>query len=395
MKRSYRSFVAEPAFERLDQRALLDTTLPLVTMQITDSVVAEEGPDTGSIRLHRTGVLDQPLFVFFQIQQPDPPTQRGVATNGIDYIGLSNIVRIPAGRRTVNIPIIPIDDLEVEGGEVVRFTILENAAYRVDTTNPLNRVGTVVILEDDSLPLVTVLAPDAQAAEIGGADISAVDTARFIIRRTGDRALPLTVHFRIRGSATHGSDYERITPPDADTEIIIPAGRRQVPIVIRPINDGLFEGDETVRIILQPSEDGSYGLNGDNPTTVSSFITLLDKPLVSLLVTDPYGTQFPSDTASFTLLRTGPVDRPLQVQYTLSGTGIAGTDFRRLPQVLTIPAGQMTLLVPIRGLGNDQIGPKTVRLTLRPANTYNLNLNQPMLLTVSNFVTLLDEPLSQ
>jgi hypothetical protein len=51
--------------------------------------------------------------------------------------------------------------------------------------------------------------------------------------------------------------------------------------------------------------------------------------------------------------------------------------------------------VPIRGLGNDQIGPKTVRLTLRPANTYNLNLNQPMLLTVSNFVTLLDEPLEQ
>ncbi len=395
MKICYRSFDAEPAFQPLDQRTLLDGTLPLVTLQITDSVVAEEGPDTGSIRLHRTGVLDQPLFVYFDIQQPDPPTQRGVATNGIDYIGLSNIVRIPAGRRTVNIPIIPIDDLEVEGGEVVRFTILNNAGYRLDIANPLNRTGTIVILEDDSLPLVTITAPDITAAEIGGADVSAVDTARFVIRRTGDRALPLTVHFRIRGSATHGNDYERITPSDQSPRILIPAGKRQAAIIIRPINDGLFEGNETVRIILQPSSDSSYGLNGDNPSQVSSFITLLDKPLVSLIVTDPFGTQFPQDTASFTLLRTGPTDRPLQVQYTLGGSGIPGTDYRRLPQLLTIPAGESTLLVPIRGLGNDQTGPRTIRLTLSPANTYNLNLNQPMLLTVSNFVTLLDEPLAQ
>ncbi len=395
MSMSYRSFAAEPAFERLDQRALLDSTLPLVTMQIIDSAVAEEGPDTGSIRLRRTGELDQPLFVFFQIQQPDPPTQRGVATNGIDYIGLSNIVRIPAGRRSVIIPIIPIDDLEVEGPEVVRFTILENEAYRLDTTNILNRTGTIVIQEDDSLPLVTIAARDATAAEIGGADVSAVDTATFVIRRTGDKALPLAVFFRIRGSATHGVDYERITPRGVPPRVVIPAGRLQTAITIRPINDSLFEGDETVRIILQPSGDLSYALNTDNPAEVSSFITLLDKPLVSLLVTDPYGTQFPQDTASFTLLRTGPIDRPLQVQYSLGGTGVAGADYRRLPQVLTIPAGQATLLVPIRGLGNDQIGPRTVRLTLLSANTYNLNLNQPMLLTVSNFVTLLDEPLEQ
>lgn len=395
MKRSYRSCDAGPVFEPLHARTMLDATLPLVTLSIVDSDIAEEGPNTGSFRLHRTGVLDEPLFVLFSIQQPDPPTQRGVATNGIDYIGLSNIVRIPAGRRSVNLPIIPIDDLEVEGGEVVRLTILENAAYRVDTANPLNRVGTVVIREDDALPIVTIRAPDAFGAEIGGADVSAVDTARFVIRRTGDRALPLTVRFRIRGSATHGNDYERVTPQGEAVQIVIPAGRRQAPITIRPINDGLFEGDETVRIILQPSANGSYALNGDDPSTVSSHITLLDKPLVSLIVTDPYGTQFPQDTASFTILRTGPTDRPLKVQYTLAGTGIAGTDYRRLPQVLTIPAGQSALLVPIRGLGNDQIGPKTVRLTLRPANTYNLNLAQPMLLTVSNFVTLLDEPLEQ
>ena len=243
----------EPALERLEPRTLLDTTLPLVTMQIIDSEVAEEGPDPGAIRLHRTGVLDEPLFVFFDIQQPNPPTQRGIATNGIDYIGLSNIVRIPAGKRTVTIPIIPIDDLEVEGPEEVRFSIMPSETYRLDETNPLRRSGVIVIREDDALPLVTIRAADASAAEIGGASAGAVDTARFIITRTGDRALPLTVNFRIRGSATHGVDYERIVPQGQPTRITIPAGRKQVAITIRPINDNLFEGDETVRIILQPS----------------------------------------------------------------------------------------------------------------------------------------------
>lgn len=394
MNASYRSLHGEPSIERLEPRTLLDTTLPLVTMQIIDSEVAEEGPDPGAIRLHRTGVLDEPLFVFFDIQQPNPPTQRGIATNGIDYIGLSNIVRIPAGKRTVTIPIIPIDDLEVEGPEEVRFSIMPSQTYRLDETNPLRRSGVIVIREDDALPLVTIRAADASAAEIGGASAGAVDTARFIITRTGDRALPLSVNFRIRGSATHGVDYERIVPQGQPTKITIPAGRKQVAITIRPINDNLFEGDETVRIILQPSTGQTYGLNADNPADVSAFITLLDKPLVSLIVTDPFGTQFPQDTASFTLLRTGPIDRPLQVLYTLGGTGIAGQDYRRLPQVLTIPAGQATLLVPIRGLGNDQGGgSKVVRLTLRANNAYNINAAQPIL--VSNFVTLLDEPIGQ
>lgn len=394
MNTRYRSFAAGPAVERLEPRTLLDATLPLVTMQIIDSDVAEEGPNPGAIRLHRTGVLDEPLFVFFDIQQPNPPSQRGIATNGIDYIGLSNIVRIPAGKRTVTIPIIPIDDLEVEGPEDVRFFIMPSETYRLDETNPLRRSGVIVIREDDTLPLVTIRAADASAAEIGGASAGAVDTARFIITRTGDRALPLSVNFRIRGSATHGVDYERIVPEGQPTRITIPAGRKQVAITIRPINDNLFEGDETVRIILQPSTGQTYALNADNPAEVSAYITLLDKPLVSLIVTDPFGTQFPQDTASFTLLRTGPIDRPLQVLYTLGGTGVAGQDFRRLPQVLTIPAGQATLLVPIRGLGNDQGGgSKTVRLTLRANNAYNINAAQPIL--VSNFVTLLDEPVSQ
>lgn len=394
MNTRYRSFADEPAFEPLDQRALLDATLPLVTMQIVDSDVAEEGPNTGAIRLHRTGVLDEPLFVFFDIQQPDPPTQRGIATNGIDYIGLSNIVRIPAGKRTVTLPIIPIDDLEVEGAEAVNFSIMANSAYRLDATNPLNREGTIILQEDDALPLVTIRAADARAAEIGGASVGAVDTARFVISRTGDRALPLTVRFRIRGSATHGTDYERIVPEGQATQVTIPAGRRKVAITIRPINDLDFEGDETVRIILQPSTGATYALNADNPAQVSSFITLLDKPLVSLIVTDPFGTQFPQDTASFTLLRTGPLDRPLQVQYVLSGNAVAGQDYRRLPQVLTIPAGQASLLVPIRGLGNDQgVGTKIVRLTLKRSNAYNINLAQTIL--VSNWVTLLDEPTAQ
>ena len=45
----------------------------------------------------------------------------GTASNGVDYAAIPNWIPIPAGVRTVEVPVAPIDDRLVEGAET--FTI--------------------------------------------------------------------------------------------------------------------------------------------------------------------------------------------------------------------------------------------------------------------------------
>ncbi len=347
---------AGPLVEALEPRSLLTAALPLVILSVADAGAAEHDSRPGKFTITRFGNTDAPLLVYFQIA--------GSATPGVDYTGLSGATTIPAGRRSVMLPIIPIDDLEVEGPETVRVILSpDNAHYRLDQSSTLNRNRVITIQDDDMRPVVTIAAPDPNASEIGG------DTATLTIRRTGATDLPLTVDLRIAGSATPGVDYQALP-----TSITIQPGRHAAFLTINAFNDALLEGNETVRVILQSPEDNRYTLSPDQPALVRRSAFILDRPLVSILVTDPVATSFPADTAEFVVFRSGPTDRPLQVSYRFTGSAIAGVDFALVPVAITIPAGTSFTRVVIRGLDADltqQV--KTLRLTLLPLSTYNLD----------------------
>lgn len=347
--------VGGPALEPLEGRSVLDATLPLVTLAIADGAVSERDQDQGAFVITRFGNTDAPLRVNFQIS--------GGATPGVDYLGLSNAATIPAGRRSVRIPVVPIDDLDVEGPESVRIVLSPDAAYRLDDANPLNRNLKVVIQDDDVLPTVTLATPDADAAEIGQ------ETATFTVRRTGPADLPLTVSFRIGGSATPGADYQEIP-----TTVTIQPGRRAAFVTVRPLGDGLFEGDETVRLTVLPAGAGQYQLLTGRPESFRRTVVIRDRPLVGLAVLDPVATTTPGDDAAFLVYRTGRTDAELRVSYQMEGTAVMGTDYAILPQFITIPAGQSSVRVVIAGIGASLPGPsRTARLTLLAQAGYNLN----------------------
>ncbi|MBY0312591.1 MAG: hypothetical protein K2W85_11015 [Phycisphaerales bacterium] len=362
---------AGAAFEPLEQRVALDATLPLVTLSVTDSFSAERDSDQGRFVITRFGNTDSPLRVNFQIL--------GTATPGEDYLALRGFATIPAGRRSVNIPVVPIDDLADEPNETVRLLILQDGAYRRDEINPANRTLSITIQDDDNVPTVTLATPDDRAGEVGN------DEATFAIRRTGPIDLPLTVTFRIGGSATPDTDYQALP-----VSVTIPVGRRASFLTVRALNDAAFEGDETVRLTLLESEQGLYQLKFDEPGRIRRVVTIADRPLVTLRVTDPLATSEPDDVAEFTVSRTGLTDAALRVSYMLEGSAVAGTDYDRPPPVITIPAGQSSVRVIIRGLSADLSQPfKTIRLTLRPLQTYNLNFADAG--TISAFVTIIDD----
>jgi hypothetical protein len=364
--------LAGPLLEPLESRSLLAAALPLIVLSVTDAAPAEHDSRPGRFSITRYGNIDQPLMVHFQIA--------GSATPGVDYTGLTGSATIPAGRRTVSLPIVPIDDLDVEGPETVRVILSsDDAHYRLDQSSAFNRNRAMTIKDDDVRPVVTIAAPDANASEIGG------ETAMFTIRRTGATDLPLTVDLRIAGSATPGVDYDALP-----SSVTIQPGRRAAFLTVRAMNDALLEGDETVRVILQTPDDARYTLQADQPTLVRRSVFIRDRPLVTLIVTDPLATSFPADTAEFTVYRTGPVDQALQIAYRLEGSAIAGADFALLPTIITIPAGSAFTRIVIRGLDAEltqQV--KTIRLTLTPLATYNLDASDQG--RVSGVVSIIDD----
>ena len=84
---------------------------------------AELGPETGKFTFYRYGDtnFDLPVFLFLG----------GIATNGLDYIAVTNKVVFPAGSDTLEVVITPFLDHRTEGDEPVIFTILTNQAYSI------------------------------------------------------------------------------------------------------------------------------------------------------------------------------------------------------------------------------------------------------------------------
>lgn len=359
----HRPVPAQPALmEPLEERALFDST-PIVRISLTDATAAESPRDIGEFKIQRTGSVDSPLTVRYLISSP-APGQSGVAQSGVDFTPLDAQVTIPAGRRFTTLPIIPIDDLEVEGDEIVLITLLDDATYDLSST-AADRSASLTIVDDDQVPMVTLLRPDRRASEVGQ------DSARFVVRRTGPRNLPLEVSLTIGGSATPGTDYEPLP-----TTLTIRPGRRQVTLYVRPYNDGLFEGNETVRLTLVP--DAHFTLNNARPGEISTHVIIRDRPTVSIGVADPIATTDPSDTALFRISRTGPTTDPLRIRYSLGGTAGVGLDFVRLSDVITIPRGRSSVLVTITGRDTRFDSPfKTVNLMLRSLPSYNLDSTDP------------------
>ena len=99
-------------------------------------------------------------------------------------------------------------------------------------------------ISNATLPVVTIQATDPEASEPG------TNTGMFLLNRAGSTNLALSVFLQIGGTAANGLDYAAIP-----TWILVPAGVRELQIPVRPIDDVLYEGVETVeaRLVYPPT----------------------------------------------------------------------------------------------------------------------------------------------
>ncbi|HKI70822.1 MAG TPA: S8 family serine peptidase, partial [Verrucomicrobiae bacterium] len=159
---------------------------PTVTVVATDPNASEQGPDSGTFTISRTGDTSTALTVNY--------TLGGTAQSGTDYEQLGTSVTLAAGAASTTVTVTPIDDTQVEGNETVVLTISADAAYSVGSPSS----ATITIADNDGTPtepVLTLSAVDPDASESGP------DNGVIRFHRTGDTSQAIQVSWTFSGTA--------------------------------------------------------------------------------------------------------------------------------------------------------------------------------------------------
>ena len=163
----------------------VDAGLPKVRVVATDPT-AVEGGSTGLFTFVRDGAATNDLAL--QV------TYTGSATNGVDYVTLTNVVTIPAGQRAVDLLVQPTSELLAGHDRTVKVHLLRTDTYVLGSP----KSATVTIVENGLHvfpPSVQVVSPTNGAVIVGAtvplvADVSdAASTIKTVLFYSGDHRL--------------------------------------------------------------------------------------------------------------------------------------------------------------------------------------------------------------
>lgn len=338
-----------------------NTTLPRVSLSLNEPQTMETG-DPLIVKVTRTGATTAALTV------PYSTSTLSTATSGSDYTALTGSIIIPAGETSASFNLTPLDDAESEQTETVTLSIATGASFIADVSAS---TVTARILDDD-VQTINVTAGDATAVEVDRA-VGTPDPATFIVTRTGSSAAPITVFYSVAGVALHGTDYDALPG-----SVVIPAGQTQATITIMPRVDSFAEGSETV-ILALGGGFGYYQLNSTATVTINDAPT--DKPLLEVTAYSSIATE-PSTNGTFRFTAKGGAAGALTVNYTITGTATAGSDYNISglntttltgSTTITLTGGTVTSNLTVTTVNDALLEElENVTLTITPSANYAL-----------------------
>ncbi len=174
----------------------------------------------------------------------------------------------------------------------------------------------------------------------------------------------LTVNYKVTGTATAGSDYVAL-----GTSVVIPAGETRVTKTLKPRQDNLQELPETVILTLKQSPNYAVGTPAKATVTITSDETVTQT--VTVKATDNTATEADLTTGRYTFTRTGDTSAALTVNYKVTGTATAGSDYVALGTSVVIPAGKTRVNKTLTPKQDSlQESAETVILTLKQSPNY-------------------------
>jgi hypothetical protein len=175
----------------------------------------------------------------------------GSATGaGTDYNLASTSITIPAWTKSGTTTLAIVNDVIFEGNE----TIILDIASVINGTEDGLQQQTITITDNDPAPSVS-LSTSATSITENGSGINLIATLSSV------STLPTTALLSYSGTATNGTDFTQVM------SLVIPAGSTTVAALLAPIDDAIFEGNETIIIDINTVTNGTE--NGVQQQTIN------------------------------------------------------------------------------------------------------------------------------
>lgn len=331
----------------------------LASIAATQPAAQEHGLVAGQFTVTRTGSTQKPLTVSYAL---DPAS---TATSGVDFAALIGSVVIPKGQTQATITLTPIDAGLFAGSKTV---ILDLSSGTYGTLRGSSS-ATVTIADNDTPPVTTPVVDIATVANASDVDPSGAGLGRFSVTRAGDTTNPLTVDYVLSSANTALPGVDFAALPGS---VVIPAGQSSATIDVTAIDAGLATVDKSLTVTLANSGE-------TNASLISATMTISEHqanvtPIVDISTLSNASEVNPTTTGvgQFQVTRQGSTAADYTVNYAISGTAVAGTNYVALSGSVVIPAGQSSAVINLTPI-NDNLadGAKTVILTV--TNTSETN----------------------
>ena len=174
-----------------------------------------------------------------------------------DYLARTGVLTIPAGKTEGSIEIPVLDD-QIDEAQEDLIVVLSDAVRGVIADG----LGTGTIIDNDDEEVVV---PTPSIVSVAAGATAAMEQGTvpgsFIISRDTASSEPLTVHYTLKGTALHGTDYESLSGV-----VTIPAGETSGIVTVTPKDDAKREGSESVVLMLEPGD--GYSVASASAATV-------------------------------------------------------------------------------------------------------------------------------
>jgi hypothetical protein len=329
-----------------------DDVLPTVSLPTISIVPIDNSnlpidqlPNQQTITLKRDGDPNQPLIVKYLLTK----------LIGDKNQETTNTVTFAAGQSTTTIPLTVDSTAIYRELEKDTVTIIGDPNYAIDS---LSKPTTISLTNNQTAPTISISDTEIIEGDSGTSNL------RFTIQLSSPSAQTTSVSYQTADdTATSNKDYTT-----TNSTLVFAPKEIEKTIDIPIIGDRIIEKDENFILTLSNPTSGATL----NKAAATGLIKNNDKATVSLTVTDAQAGE-PSNPGQFSINIDSATEIPIGIQYALTGTATAETDYQALPGIVTIGPGETSQLIDIN-VQDDNIleGTEVVQLKLQPSTDYQI-----------------------